>query len=74
MNWVPSFLYFWVLANPKNRRRLRYRGTTSMHYVRAQQSLKYMDTELVMRAAGFKHEQDSDVIMQAIRKIEWSVE
>lgn len=38
-----------------------------MHYVRAWQSLKYMNSELVMRAGGFKHEEDSDIIMQSIR-------
>ncbi len=68
MEAAAAILMWVLLSNGSNKKRKQIQHPNTLHYVRAQQSLKYMDTGILMRASGLRHEEDSDVIMQAIRK------
>ena len=68
MNAALLWLLFLAYGSNRENRKLKQIPKPSvLHYVRAWRSLKYMNSELVMRAGGFKHEENSDIIMQSIR-------
>lgn len=61
----PALLWLLFLAygsNHENRKHKRIPKLNVMHYLRAWQSLKYMETEILMRVSGLKHEQDFDIL------------
>ena len=66
-------LWFWFLIaadrsiNRSNKKPKPLPRPNVTHYVRAWQTLKYMDTGILMRAAGLRHEQDRD-ILQPVRR------
>jgi hypothetical protein len=71
MNAAVAWMWFIFASNrSSNRSNKKLKPLprlTVMDHVRAWQHLKYMDTRILMRASGLRHEEDRD-ILQLVRR------